>query len=667
MQAPDQEVVKDQPAAEDMPEGPEAVYQARCRQFGHQQDYYARLSQQTGGRNVMLFFGSVLCLFVAAFGGSWLFFILALGLFVAFVVSFIRLGKINLQVKRYREYGKINSEGLSRLSRDWASLPLRQPKDDDAPLPPYATDLDLLGRASLQHLLSTPTTGNGLSILRNWLLEPASAAEINERQKVVAELAPMIDFRDDFELSGRLMSDGAESVYQVFLGWAESGPWLSKRPVLIWLSRILPVLTIGLLIAQLTHLAPYPLWLAPLLIGILVIQADGKPVEVLLDEVSDRQRVFQPYSELFALVSQQNFTAPRLRALVNQLTAGGQRADQQMSRLARILQFGDLRRSMIFPLIQAVLLWNFHTLWMLEGWQRDTGQYARSWLEALGTLEAYTALATLAYDHPDWVFPEVTNRGAGGRSGSRGKDQRTLLPVLAARNLGHPLLPDESCVGNDVSIGPAGTFLLVTGSNMSGKSTLLRAIGTNIVLAQAGGPVCASWFRLAPVTLATSIRVQDSLEQGVSYYMAELQRLKQVVDSALEAQAEGDRILLFLLDEILHGTNTSERQIAARHIIGYLLSIGATGAVSTHDLTLADSPQFNRSSTLVHFTEQFERGADGRPIMSFDYKLRPGLATSTNALKLMEIVGLPLPDTAGSAAPSPDANSGEPDSTGQDA
>jgi DNA mismatch repair ATPase MutS len=296
---------------------------------------------------------------------------------------------------------------------------------------------------------------------------------------------------------------------------------------------------------------------------------------------------------------------------------------------------------MIFPVLQAVFLWNFHTLWLLEGWQRDNVQHAREWLQALGTLEAYSALATLGYDHPDWAFPEVTtNQDEAGEVATGGHGA-----VLEARNLGHPLLPDEVCVGNDVSIGPAGTFLLVTGSNMSGKSTLLRAIGTNVVLAQAGGPVCASWLRLAPVILTTSIRVQDSLEHGVSYYMAELQRLKQVVDTSLQARDSGATSTpLFLLDEILHGTNTSERQIAARHIIGYLLSIGATGAVSTHDLTLADSPQFAQDRALVHFTEQFERDSAGRPSMTFDYKLRPGLATSTNALKLMEIVGLPLPE-----------------------
>jgi hypothetical protein len=414
--------------------------------------------------------------------------------------------------------------------------------------------------------------------------------------------------------------------------------------MLVWLSRILPVVILVLLITEMAGLTPYPLWLLPLAGSIFLSSQQGEIVEEILDQVSDRQRVFEPYCDLFALVSRQNFNAPALRRLVDELTADEMRADAAMKQLSRIMQFGDMRRSMIFPVIQAFLLWNFHTLWLLEGWQRRAGHHARRWLTALGTLEAYTALATLCFDHPDWAFPEII---PGGENGSDSLDLQA--PVFSGRNVGHPLIPDDRCVTNDVSVGPSGTFLFVTGSNMSGKSTLLRAIGTNIVLAQAGAPVCASQLRIAPIELATSIRVQDSLEEGISYYMAELQRLKEVVDEAdaEQEQAGGKRTVLFLLDEILHGTNTSERQVAARRIIRHLLAVGATGVVSTHDLTLADPSELTRRSTLVHFTEHFERGEDGRPIMTFDYKLRPGIATSTNALKLMEIVGLPLGDEAG--------------------
>jgi DNA mismatch repair ATPase MutS len=214
-------------------------------------------------------------------------------------------------------------------------------------------------------------------------------------------------------------------------------------------------------------------------------------------------------------------------------------------------------------------------------------------------------------------------------------------PRIEACQLGHPLLPDSARVANDVTLGPPGTFLLVTGSNMSGKSTLLRAVGVNVVLAQAGGPVAAESLRLPPVLLATSILVEDSLADGVSFFMAELLRIRQVVDLADRAKGEG-RVLLYLLDEILRGTNTRERQIAVRRVVTHLLAAGALGAVSTHDLELAEIPDLAAAVRPVHFRESFEPGAEGqgRPVMTFDYQLRPGVATTANALKLLDLVGL---------------------------
>jgi DNA mismatch repair ATPase MutS len=204
--------------------------------------------------------------------------------------------------------------------------------------------------------------------------------------------------------------------------------------------------------------------------------------------------------------------------------------------------------------------------------------------------------------------------------------------------LAHPLLPGVTRVGNDVTVGPPGTLLLVTGSNMSGKSTLLRAIGLNVVLAQAGAPVCAHSLTMPPVELRTSIRLADSLERGVSLFMAELERLKEIVVAARDDTRP--RRLLYLLDEILHGTNTAERLIAARAVLGHLLRAGAIGAVTTHDLTLAADGALATASVPVHFTEQVTGDGTGPGTMTFDYRLRPGLATSTNALKLLALVGL---------------------------
>jgi DNA mismatch repair ATPase MutS len=292
-----------------------------------------------------------------------------------------------------------------------------------------------------------------------------------------------------------------------------------------------------------------------------------------------------------------------------------------MRRLNRILGFAELRSGaaiLHFP-IQALTLWDFHVAFALDRWRRTAGPRVREWVDSLGELDALSSLATISFDNPSWCTPQLST-----------------APTLGGIGIGHPLLPDDRRVVNDVEIGPPGTILVITGSNMSGKSTLLRAIGLNVVLAQAGAAVSATAFRLPPSLLQASVRVQDSLELGLSYFMAALARLKGIVDAA-EAPRQG-RVLIYLLDEVLQGTNSAERSVAVRGIARHLLEAGAIGAMTTHDLAVASEPPLDRAARLVHFTESVdERGA-----MSFDYRLRPGLATSRNALRLMQLIGIDL-------------------------
>lgn len=615
---------------------PAELYTARRNAFALQRDEYHRQRMQAANLTVLLFFAPIIFIVAAIGAQSAPLLILAALLWVACGYFFVRQGRLEARYRRFKTLADINDEGLRRLERDWPAMPLREPPESPGPAPSFAGDLDLLGHASLQHLLNSASTPASQQRLTGWLLAPAAPDEIRQRQTAVAELAEVVDFRDELTLFGSL-SGMTPVAYRRFLEWAEQEPSLSKRPGVVWTSRILPVLTVGLLALNLAGIMRLPLWLLCLAASIIFSMLFGKEIEEQIDQVSDRQAVFQPYEGVFTRVAQQPFEAERLRRIQRDLAAEQLNADEQMRRLGRILRFGDLRLSMFFPIVQAFLLWNFHTLWLLEGWQRTAGRRVRVWLETLSELEALSALATLAADNPTWAFPEVVAKSA---------DE----PALSARNLGHPLLPPAVCVGNDVSLGPAGRFLFVTGSNMSGKSTLLRAIGVNVALAQAGGPVCADSMRLMPLALATSIRVQDSLEYGVSYFMAELRRLREVVEIARTTTEMGEREPFFLLDEILHGTNTSERQIAARQIIRTLLRYGATGAVSSHDLSLTETPDLTATRDAVHFTEAFTRGPNG-PAMSFDYRLRPGVATSTNALKLMEMVGLPLDDVAEDNSP----------------
>jgi DNA mismatch repair ATPase MutS len=341
------------------------------------------------------------------------------------------------------------------------------------------------------------------------------------------------------------------------------------------------------------------------------------------DQIASREKEFQAYGEAMARVAEAAFSSPWLRSRAEILRPEGEPAHRWMDLLHRRLELSDIRHSALlhFPL-QTLFLWDFHILELLERWQRRAGRHARGWLTALGEIEAVSALAGLAFDQPAWTFPEVVP----------GADR------LAARELGHPLLSDAKRVSNDVEVGPAGTFLLVTGSNMSGKSTLLRSIGLNVVLAQAGGPASAGALRLPPVRLATSVLIEDSLAAGVSFFMAELLRIRQIVDQADRSRERGE-VLLYLLDEILRGTNSRERQIAVRRVLLHLIRCGAIGAVSTHDLELADLDDLRGAVRTVHFRETLQN-VPGEPAMVFDYKLRPGVATTSNALRLLEMVGI---------------------------
>ncbi|NOK58683.1 MAG: hypothetical protein GFH27_549301n289 [Chloroflexi bacterium AL-W] len=619
---------------------PEAMYHTRCATFEKQRDRYSHQASLNANISLGLFFITMIFMGLGVWQGTILPFAIAAFFGICLVVSFVNHGRVNRQHCYYDILYKINDEGRHRLRRDWDNLPLRQPPGDQQygqSLPtsgaelarPYANDLDILGHASLQHLLGTPVTPAGQATLQQWLLNPADPTTIRQRQEAVAELASQVDFRDDLALRGRLLEVRQDN-YEEFLQWAEDENWLLKRPWLIWLARLLTVVTLGLLVAQLLSFPVYPILIAVAAVNLLLTFTIGRKVNAIIERVAAQNNVFEAYANLFQIVTTHTFTSPALQTLLNRLSSTQLRADQEMRRMGRIMPLAEIRGWMFFLFIQLATLWTFHVLWLLERWQRSAGPYTRTWLTALGDIEALTALATLAHDHPDWVFPEMIDNHA---------------PRVTGSNVGHPLLAPAVCVGNDIEIGPPGTFLLITGSNMSGKSTLLRSIGVNTVLAQAGGPVCASSLCLAPTMLATTMRVQDSLEQGISFFMAELKRLKAVYDTTREAQTDGQFIPLFLLDEILQGTNTAERQIAARQIILHLLELGGTGAVSTHDLALADTPELKALSRPFYFTEHFTRGPEGLS-MNFDYQLRPGIATSTNALKLVELVGLPLEDVA---------------------
>jgi hypothetical protein len=607
------------------PSSPDDTYRQRRSAFEAEERRLARISFRFSVVRGGLFLGFLACLAVilvragSAFVPGW--WIGAGAWLVAFFAVLPAHDRVIAAQRGAGDLRTINEEALDRIARAWDRLPV--PKTAAAGTEgPLARDLDLFGRASLFQLLGTAHTPQGKETLAGWLLRPAPPEELAARQEAVAELAPEVDFRQQIEVRTRPLERVPPDAER-FLEWAEGEPWLLPRRGLLWLTRLLPVATVGLLVAAMATDLPFSLILFLVTVNLVLTYNLRERLEETLNRVSAREGELLRYAEAMEIVVGRPAQAEILRRNAGLLSPEGVPAHRWMDLLHRRVVKADARHSATLHFfLQLLLLWDFHMVWLLERWQRDAGRRVRGWLAALGETEALSALAGLSFDNPDWAFPTVA----------------ADADRVTARGLGHPLIAEAQRVGNDVEVGPHGTFLLVTGSNMSGKSTLLRAIGINTVLAQAGGPVCAAEMRLPPVEIATSILIEDSLAAGVSFFMAEVLRIQTVVAAADRCAAEGRR-LLYLLDEILRGTNSSERQIAVRRVVRHLLRQGSIGAISTHDLQLAEIEELRAASRPVHFRETIHPGGKG-PAMTFDYKMRPGVATTVNALKLMELVGL---------------------------
>jgi hypothetical protein len=583
---------------------------------------HERTSRFVSYGRLALFLGGAASLLAAFPGHARTVPLLAAGaaLLLGFLVLVWWHGRVEAAERHAAARARVNREAAARVGRVWAEMTVVSPAGPGREHG-YADDLDLFGHASLFRLLGAVGTEAGRQTLTAWLVQGAAATQIRERQAAVRELAAQPAFRERLATLGLLVEPQPHEL-EAFLAWAESPPWLLASRWLPWAARLVSASTIALAGAHAGGLTDRALWIYPLVAALALMARYEARIHHTFSRAFSRERVFQEHAALFSHVESLASESTRLRDLRAVLHTTHS-APREMARLGRLMRLADLRFQALFHfLINATTLWDFHVLAALEAWQRRTGPRLRTWFAVLGEVEALAAFGWLAHDNPDWSFPEIDERG--GR--------------LTAEALGHPLLPADRRVANDIVVGPPGTFVLVTGSNMSGKSTLLRAIGANVVFALAGGPVCARRLVLPPLVLFTSMRVQDSLEAGVSYFMAALQRLKLVVSAAERSPRDGG-MLLYLLDEVLQGTNTAERQVAVRHILSHLLELPVVGAVTTHDLELAASPALAPACHAVHFSEGVEREGEGARL-SFDYRLRPGVATSRNALKLLELVGL---------------------------
>ena len=544
-------------------------------------------------------------LFERSFAPVWL--LVPTGAFIALVLYHSSVRRTRVSAERAADFYR---HGIARIEDRWIGLGQRGERFG-ASNHIYAADLDLFGAGSLFELLSVARTRMGEDTLARWLLAPAAPAEVRDRHASVVDLRERLDLREEMAVLGEDSQVGVNP--QSLLAWAESPNQLSQS-WLLTVALLLPALALAA--ALVWH---YKGFATPFVLVVLGEAAVAYLVKrALSDAIYGTESAFHDlklFTALLLRIERNEFAAPALKDLVRRLSSHTLPASTTLARLARVIDFADARNNPILRLLDVPLLYSLHVALAAERWRGTHGKVIRQWVEALGEFEALSSLAAYSYEHPADPFPDFVDGPA----------------TFAATELGHPLIPASRCVRNSVSIEGTTRMLLVSGSNMSGKSTLLRTVGINTVLAMAGAPVRARSLRLTPLQVGASIRVNDSLHEGSSRFYAEITRLREIY-----VLLDHGPSLLFLLDELLQGTNSKDRLTGAEGIVRAFVAAGAIGLISTHDLALTDIGGLPPGTLHnVHFQDDL---SDGQ--MRFDFTLRDGVVTKSNGIELMRAIGL---------------------------
>ena len=513
--------------------------------------------------------------------------------------------------RRSERAAALYDQGLARLDDLWAGSGERGERFLKASHP-YAEDLDLFGHGSLFELLSTARTRVGEETLANWLLTPAASDVVRARQVAVTELRPLLDLREDLALLGEGVRSGEDA--QSLVAWAAAPPWSIPRFTHVT-AIVLALLAVSTLILWIAGFGWIPFLIA-FILGRVFAASLQAAVNRVVSAVDEPGRDLTLLSEVLSRLERERFKSPRLVELRAALDVESVSPSRQIAKLNSLIDLLDARRNMIFAPFSAILLWPLQCAIAIERWRQSSGPVVARWLAAVGEFEALSSLASYAYEHPQDPFPEVIEDGGA---------------LFEGEGLGHPLIPESRNVRTDLRLSDELRVLIVSGSNMSGKSTLLRTVGINTVLALAGATVRARRLRLSPLQVGASIRIQDSLQAGASRFYAEITCLRQIVELT-----KWELPVLFLLDEILHGTNSHDRRIGAEAVVRGLIERGAIGLITTHDLALARiAEELAPLADNGHFEDHLEEGK-----MTFDYQLRPGVVERSNALELMRSIGL---------------------------
>jgi hypothetical protein len=600
---------------------PLAEYQARLEDRRRVSGRLDRQFRHIGNARLAAAFAAVLVAFFV-FGEVWIsvwWLLIPLAVFGALVIVHARVVD---RLERSKRAIQFYERGVARVENRRVEGKWTGAGDSGErfrnPAHVYAEDLDLFGKGSLFELLSTARTRAGEDTLAGWLLAPASQDEVAARQLAVEELGPLLDLREDLAVIGATVRSGLDPDATAAWGQAPEVRFSAGARYIAPLFGAAMVISFALYLADIFTRTPF---LAVLFLEMGYAFFLNSSTSRVTRGVDAPAGDLVLLAELLQRLENETFRAPLLQQLHARLTAGSpagiqKLASAQIAHLSRLKARLDWQANAVFWPIAFALLWTAQVAMAIERWRKVSGRHIREWISTVGEFEALCSLAGYSYEHPADVFPELTDAPGG---------------CFEAEAIAHPLMPEAHSIRNDVQLGGETRLWIVSGSNMSGKSTLLRTIGVNTVLAWAGAPVRATRLRISPLTLGASIRVLDSLQDGRSRFYAEITRLREIV-----ALTSGPRPVLFLLDELLSGTNSHDRQIGASAIVQALIDRGAMGLITTHDLALAHiADALPGRSANVHFADTFENGQ-----LHFDYRLQPGVVQRSNALDLMRSVGL---------------------------
>ncbi|WP_053957272.1 MutS family DNA mismatch repair protein [Inediibacterium massiliense] len=594
--------------------GSRKIYEKRVRYYGRLLDKLSKNITCISTLRILVV-GAIIA--TVSFTNSLESYLISWGISLFWIILFVYLVCRHRRLKETYKYvsilKQVNVDSIMRLEGRWTEF---NDKGDDFQDEDhnFSYDLDILGQGSLFQWINSASTYMGRTRLADILTYPYSDKEtILKRQKAISELSTKRWWRHKLQAEAKMFTEKNINI-EVFINWAKDRHSLYTNSWMIVVFRVLPLLTVStFLLAFVGHsiIKGIPIFFIIFQLMLLLINIKKRNRDFAL--VYKYQKSIKVYRSILRHFEKMSFQSEYLRELSMSLGNNkGLSAMKQLKRLEVLVDRIENRNNLLFFPINMISLWDYQCLIELERWKSECGLILEEWLQKIGEIEALSSLGIIAYDYPNWAIPKITEESS----------------MLQAKKIGHPLLTNRQ-VCNDVNIQDPFRILLITGSNMSGKSTFLRTVGINLILAYVGAPVCASYMRCSIFSIHTCMRISDNLEKGISSFYGELLRIKEIVKATKE-----DTQVFFLLDEIFKGTNSYDRHIGAKKLIKKLQHNGAIGLVSTHDLELGILEQENTIKN-YHFQEYYKDGQ-----ICFDYKLRPGISTTRNALHLMKIIGI---------------------------